>query len=344
MAGKRDQHDPAPTRRRRPTMRDIATEAGVSKGLVSMILSGTPGPSAGTTTRVLAIADRLGYRADRAASLLARRRSHMLGVTVEPRSPFHGELVEEIQQVADHRGYDIVLGPVTPVHGERRAIEALLGFRCEALLLLGSSLAPDELGTIAADVIIVSVGRPVELPGVDVVRTADRRGIGMAVDHLAHLGHRNIAHVDGGPGFTSAERRTGYQTAMRRHRLRSLVLPGGHAELDGARAAERLPPETGVTAIVAYNDKCALGIMDYLDRTGIPVPDEVSVTGFDDSFPAQLHRIGLTTVGQGLKEQARLAVTAAIERLDEGRTRRQEHILQPELVIRGSTGPAPTAR
>jgi LacI family transcriptional regulator len=331
-----------PGTRRRLTIRDIAAEAGVSKGLVSLILNGNPGPSAETTARVLQIADRLGYRANRTASLLARRRSRMLGVAVTPSNPFHAELVEEIQRVADQRGYDLGLGAVTPSHDERQAIETLLDFRCEALFLLGSVLSAAALAELTAGVPVVSIGRPIDLPGFDVVRTADQEGIALLVDHLVDLGHRQIAHVDGGDGFVSAERRNAYTAAMRRHKLRPTVLSGGETERAGIRAAETLDLSTGVTALVAYNDRCAVGILDHLDRARISVPKRMSVTGYDNSLLAQLHRMNLTTISQSPKEQARLAVAAAIERLDGDRTEDQEIVLEPHLVIRKSTAKAPS--
>ncbi len=312
----------------------------VSKGLVSLILNGNPGPSAETTARVLEIADRLGYRTNRTASLLARRRSRMLGVTVTPSNPFHAELVEEIQRVADQGGYDLGLGAVTPSHDERQAIETLLDFRCEALFLLGSVLPAKELAELTAGVPVVSVGRPIDLPGFDVVRTADQEGLGLLVDHLVDLGHRRIAHIDGGDGFVSVDRRRAYTLAMGRHGLPPTVLHGGETERDGIRAAETLDLSGGVTAVVAYNDRCAVGVLDHLDRAHINVPERVSVTGYDNSTLAQLHRINLTTVSQAPKEQARLAVAAAIERLEGDRTQDQDIVLEPHLVVRRSTAKA----
>lgn len=328
---------------RRPTIRDISAEAGVSKGLVSLILNGHPGPSAATTERVLAIADRLGYRRNRTATLLARRRSRMLGVTVTPSNPFHAELVEEIQRVADLSGYEVGLGAVTPSHDERQAIETLLDFRCEALFLLGSVLPPQDLAELTAGVPVVSIGRPVDLPGFDVVRTADQDGLRLVVDHLVGLGHRRIAHADGGDGSVAVERRRAYAEAMRRHGLTPLILPGGETERAGIRAAEALDPSAGTTAIVAYNDRCAFGVLDHLDRTGIDIPRQMSVTGYDNSFLAQLHRFDLTTISQEPREQARLAVEAAIERLDGARTEPRQIVLEPHLIARGSTAAPPLA-
>ncbi len=93
-----------------------------------------------TREAVLSAAREIGYRPDAAASLLARRRTQLLGVTMEVSNPFHAELLEEIQAAADARGYDVVVSPLTRTRDERRAVESLLDFRCEGLLLLGPSM------------------------------------------------------------------------------------------------------------------------------------------------------------------------------------------------------------
>jgi DNA-binding LacI/PurR family transcriptional regulator len=339
--GDDDAEPQAPPARRRPTLLDIANEAGVSKGLVSMVLSGTSGPSATTAQRVLAVADRLGYRANRTAALLARRRTRLLGVTIIPSNGFHGELVEEIQATADAAGYELVLGTITSSHDERRSIETLIDSRCEALLLLGPTMPGRELTALIEGVPTVCVGRALDLPQVDVVRADDGAGISALVDHLVALGHRRIAHVDGGPGRIAEGRRRAYRAAVRRHGLTAVVLPGGLSEQDGADALDGLDDVHAVTAIVAFNDRTAVGAIDRVERQGLSVPGDMSVTGFDDSLLARHTRIDLTTVNQGHLEQAHLAVQAVIERLDGGRTRRREIILPATPVIRASSGPAP---
>ena len=115
-----------------PTMKDVAAEAGVSKALVSLVFRDAPGASAETRARLVAAADRLGYRTNRAARLLAQRRSRLLGVSMVISSSYQAELVEAVQDAADAAGYEIVLSPVTSRHGEERAVEALLEHRCEA--------------------------------------------------------------------------------------------------------------------------------------------------------------------------------------------------------------------
>jgi DNA-binding LacI/PurR family transcriptional regulator len=325
----------------RPRLEDVAARVGVSTASVSLVLRGAPGPSEATRRRVLEAAAALGYRADRSASMLARRRRHLLGVMLDVRSPFHAELVEEIQVEADRIGYEVVLSTLTRSHDEQRALSTLLDFRCEALLLLGPESPDVALGKLAAQVPVVSIGRRARDPGVDVVRTADDAGVAAALEHLIGLGHRRIAFVDGGRGAIAAARRRGYRTAMRRASLDPLVVPGDHTEEGGIRAGRLLAAAPDrPTAVVASNDRCAVGLMDAFGRAGVGVPAEVSVVGYDDSTLARLVHIDLTTVNQDAPAQAHRAVAAAVSRLDEGRTERVEVVLRPRLVVRSSTGPA----
>lgn len=327
--------------RRRPTILDVAAAAGVSKGLVSRVLSGAAGPSAATAQRVLAVAERMGYRKDRTATLLAQRRTRLIGVTIIPSNVYHGELAEEIQAMVDAAGYDTVLGAVTATHDEQRSIETLIDFRCEALLLLGPTMPEARLATLIEDIPTVCVGRPLNLPNVDVVRADDKQGITDVVDHLVSLGHRRIAHIDGGTGHIAAVRRRAYRTAMRQHGLEAVVLPGGLTEQQGAAALKHLESGTEVTAIVAFNDRTAVGMLEALEGMGVSVPAGMSVTGFDDSLMARHPRIALTTVSQSPLEQARLAVQAAIDRLSGENQERREIVLPTRLVVRGSTGVSP---
>jgi DNA-binding LacI/PurR family transcriptional regulator len=334
---------PAVPGSKRPTMGDIAARAGVSKALVSLVFRNAPGASPETRARVLEAAAELGYRHNRTASLLARRRSHLLGVTMILRNTYHAELVEDIQAAADELGYELVLSTLTRTHDEKRAVETLLEFRCEALILLGPELDPADLESLGRQLPVTAVGRRLSVPSVDVVRTADDDGVALLVDHLVGLGHRAIVHVDGGTGVIASDRRDGYREAMHRNGLDQhiRVVPGGFTEDAGADAARLLLADDRLpTAIVAANDRAAIGALDTLARSGVDIPGRVSVAGYDDSVLARLAYIDLTTVSQQPRQHAQHAVAAALERLDRGRTERREVVIAPRLVVRGTTGPA----
>jgi DNA-binding LacI/PurR family transcriptional regulator len=321
-------------------MRDVAARVGVSQALVSLVFRNAPGASAETRERVLQAAADLGYRPDIAARVLRRSRSRHIGVLFDLRQPFDVDLIEAIYPAAQHRGYRLVLGAILPGKDERTAMEELLAFRCEAIILLGTATGAAELSTAVEQVPIIDIARRSAAEGVDVVRFADEPGAQLAIDHLVSLGHRAIVHVDGGSLPGSIHRRDGYRLAMRRHNLDHAirVLPGDHSEESGASAARRLMSEGQLpTAVFAGNDRCAHGVLDTLVRAGVEVPGEVSLVGYDDSALARLSFINLTTVQQDVTLMADSAISAIIERLEEGRTASKDIVLDPKLVIRGTT-------
>jgi DNA-binding LacI/PurR family transcriptional regulator len=325
---------------RRPTLADVAAAANVSVALVSIIMREAPGASAATRERVLEVARRLDYQPDSRARLLRSGNSRLLGVVFGVQHPFHVDLLTGLYDAAETTGYALTLSAVTPRRDERTAITGLLQDRCAAMLLLGPQIPVAELGTLAGRMPVVSMMRGVRHRDVDVVRTDDVRGLHLAVDHLVELGHRRITHVDGGRMISSAERRQGYREAMRRHGLDAYtrVVPGGFGEEDGARAARALvddPP----TAVVMYNDLSATALLDVLRRSGLAVPADISVVGYDDSSFSRLAHIDLTTVAQDTGTMATLAVTRAVERIEGGHVAHREMVIPPRLVVRGTSGP-----
>ncbi|MEI5524988.1 LacI family DNA-binding transcriptional regulator [Streptomyces brasiliscabiei] len=326
---------------KRPRLEDVAARVGLSTASVSLVLRGVAGPSERTRQRVLKAAADLGYQVDRTASVLASRRSRLLGVMIDIYSPFHAELVEHLHMAAEEVGYDLVLSTQTRTRDEHTAVETLLAYRSEALILLGPTAPTATLAALDRKAPVIAVGRRIADAALDVVRTADDDGVGQIVDHLAELGHRAITYVDGGKGVIATDRRRGYRGAMRRHGLGEYVrvLRGDHTEAAGERAARQMLDDgEPLTAVVAFNDQCAIGVLAALARAGVDVPGRVSVAGYDDDPHSRLSCFNLTTVSQSAEEQARHAVTAAVERLDQNRTEPREVVLTPRLVLRGTTG------
>ncbi|HEY5853448.1 MAG TPA: LacI family DNA-binding transcriptional regulator [Aldersonia sp.] len=322
-------------------MDDVARRAGVSRTLVSLIFSNKPGAGEETRERVLTAARELGYAPDSAARLLARGRSRTLGVLVDVQQRFQADLVTAIYPTAEAAGYEVLLGVNAPGRDEREAIEALLQHRCEGVILLGTSTDERYLDALAERAVVVVVGRPMAERGrFDSVLTADAMGISAAVDHLVDLGHRCIAHIDGGDAPASRERCDAYVAAMQAHGLGDgvRVIPGAHDEEAGIAAGRLLLAEdTLPTAVLAGNDRCAVGLMDTLVRGHVDVPGDVSIIGYDDSAFAALSRIDLTTVRQDADGLARYAVEYAIRRLEDADAEPAEKILDPTLIVRGST-------
>ena len=329
-------------RLRRPTMRDVAARVGVSQTLVSLVFRNAPGASAETRERVMAAAAELGYRPDTAAQVLRSNRSRHIGVLFTLRQPFDVDLVEALYPAAERHGYRLVLGATGAGRDDRQAVEELLSYRSEALILTGTTIQAAQLAQVAGDLPIVDIGRRATAGPVDVVRVAAEHGARLAVDHLVDLGHRSIVHIDGGDQPAAPERRCGYQRAMRDHGLsqETCVLPGDYTGESGAAAARQLLRDGPLpTAIFAANDRCAHGALDVLHQAGLAVPADISVAGYDDSDIARLSFVSLTTVHQDAALMAEQAVQAVVERLDHGRTEPRDIVLDPSLVIRATTGP-----
>ena len=331
---------------RRPTMADVAARAGVSRTLVSFILDGKPGASEATRQRVLAIADEIGYRPDSAARLLALGRSRTLGVLIDVRQLFEAELVTGIYPAAESLGYEVLLSANLSDRAESVPIEALLSHRCGSLILLGPTSDVGYLCALAERLPVVVVGRrlvvdrPADAINLATVRTNDAKGIRQAVDYLVELGHRDIHHVDGGNDPGSADRRSAYNSAMRSHGLthHGKVIPGAHNEHAGAAAARVMLAEPELpTAVLAGNDRCALGLLDVFTRAGVDVPGQLSLIGYDDSRLSDNPRIDLTTVHQDAAGLARQSVQLAVGMLEKKRIGPEDVVLEPKLVVRGTT-------
>ncbi len=330
---------------KRPTMEDVAERAGVSRALVSIVFRNQPGASQETRERVLRVAGEIGYRLDNAARLLARGRSRTIGVLIAAHQPFHADLIEGIYPEAERLGYDVLLSATARGRGEDKAVEALLAHRCEAVILFGSDAEPADLDALGRRTVAVSVGRRVPHARVDSVHTAEGKGVRLAMDHLVELGHRDIVHIDGGKGPGSAERRRAYRAAMRRHSLQpeARIIAGDHTEQSGIEAGRLLLAERGEgrplpTAVLAGNDRCAMGLMMSLARGGLDIPRDVSIVGYDDSHLSHLMPLGLTTVRQDALLLAEYAVRFAVERLEDEQLEPREAVVDPKLVVRGTTG------
>ncbi len=321
---------------------DVAARAAVSTATASLVLRGRAGPSAAARERVQAAAAELGYRPDRAASVLARHRSRLLGVVLDVTNPFQAELAANLDTEAASRDLDIVLAPVTSRRDEAAAAETLVDFRCEALVLIGPELSGARIAVLATAVPTVVIGRA-GTGGALGVHVDDAAGVGAAVRHLLALGHERIGYVDGPRGVIATTRRRGYLQAMRRGGFAgaALVLPGGNTEEAGLVAGRSLvqqPPDERPTAVVAFNDRCAIGIRESVLRAGLRLPDELSIVGYDDSPPARMATVDLTSVSQDPTALAAAAVASAWSLLEGGPAPR-DVVVAPRLVTRGSTAP-----
>lgn len=336
--------------RGRPTMEDVAERADVSRALVSLVINGSPKVSEQKRRRVLEAARALGYRPNLMARSLAQQRTRIIGVLVNDlRNPFFAEVVEGVETAAESDEFGIVvLNGRRDRSRELAAVETLVQLQVEGLALVGTQLDRDDLAEVADIVPTVMVASDLvgslDHPGVDAIVTDGRRGAELVVEHLVALGHERILHVDGADNASAAERRQGYLRGMEAAGLGGLadVRTGGDDEAAAFAVIDEVLAEPDApTAIFAFNDLLAAGVLDRLDDAEVSVPAEVSLVGFDNTFIAALHHLALTTVNQPRLTMGEMAVAALLERLNHGRDQPVRHTLEPELVVRGTTGPPP---
>lgn len=320
-------------------MADVAQRAGVSRALVSQIFRSVPGASAATRERVFAAAAELNYSPDTSARQLRLNRTRSIGVVFTMRHPLEVEIVEHMYPIAADRGYSLALGALTPTRPQQQIVDELLNFRSEALVLIAPDEDETKLRDIGRRVPAVEIGRRMEGRDFDTVRSADSDGARLAVEHLIALGHRDIAHLDGGHNPGADERRSAYRETMVAHGLGEHVnvVPGDYTEEAGIASAAALL-ESSTTAVFAGNDQSAIGLAGAVLRAGASIPGRLSIVGYDDS-PAARTFVQLTTVQQDAENLAQAAVNAVIERLDEGRVEADNLVIAPRLVVRETTGP-----
>ncbi len=322
-----------------PTMQQVAERAGVSLALVSLVMREAPNVSAYRRQLVLDAADELGYRPNVLARNLASGRTTTVGVVLNDlHNPFFAEIIDGIQAAADEAGYRVLIGNgKRSRRGEAETIETFLQFRVDGIITVGVTMQMSSLEAAAASTEVVLVGRTSRSRVIDSVNTDDVVGAQLAVDHLVSLGHRRIAHVDGGTGAGAEARRRGYSKAMTDHGLADeIVISGGDfSEAGGYHAAsELLEQPRRPTAIFAANDLSAAGVLDRVEDAGLVVPDAVSIVGYDNTALAAMQHISLTTINQPRDDLGRLSMKFLLERLTESRDQSIHHVIAPTLVTR----------
>ena len=207
-------------------MDDVAEAAGVSRALVSLVMRGSPKVSVQRRDAVLAAAKELGYRPNAAARSLAEQRSNTIGVIINDlHNTFFADVVDGIHTQSAEHGYRLLLNAAwRRDDDEARALDSFLEYRVDAVILLGSLLEKSALVEAAKACPLVVIGA--DAPGIDVVVNDDERGGELAVEHLVELGHRTVAHIDGGIGAGASHRRRGFVSACAAHGLDPVILGG----------------------------------------------------------------------------------------------------------------------
>ena len=331
-----------PITRRRPTIRDVAEHAGVSKSLVSLVLRKSPKVSDKSRQLVENAIDELGYRPSATARSLVSGRTGLLGIlTTNVLDFFYFEVIEGVSRHLRETGAELV--PIL-MRGERgevaegKAIEHFLELQVEGLILMGTLLPDKAIEEVAGEVPTAVVGHHMDSTIVDVIVSDDVRGAYLATQHLIDLGHRHIVHIRGNANG-AAQRERGFLDALANSEADGMVIEGGYNVDDGAKAMEDLlaTPGEPPTAVFAANDLCALGAMDAIRDTGRAVPADISVIGFDDIALADWRGIELTTINQPTDQMGELSARLLTRRITDPTLPAQKVQIEPALVIRSTT-------
>jgi alanine racemase len=342
---------------RRVTIADVAEAAGVSKTAVSFAFNNPGRLNVSTASRIIEIADSLGYRPDPVARMLTQRRTGTIGLLTPQAlasifsNPFFGMFSAGVAAVAEEAGYGLHF--ISPLHGSlSRAIGRATVDGVVAIGLAADHPEIAEIRRAGLPMTTVDSDRFDALPSVDV---DDESGARTAAEHLAGLGHRDVLvlgieraeHSPSGADDVVARRLRGYRQAFAAVGVdipdgAVVVSPatfaGGVEAVERAYAASRRP-----TAILAMSDAIAIGAIRGLRDRGLSIPSDVSVVGFDDIELAQTTDPPLTTVHQPIRgkgeEAARLLLSVITGRGQEAEHRR----LATRLIIRASTA-SPSGR
>ncbi|HEY5880938.1 MAG TPA: LacI family DNA-binding transcriptional regulator [Nakamurella sp.] len=326
----------------RPTIYDVANRAGVSKSLVSLVLRGSDKVSPARRDAVLGAIRELGYRPSQAATVLASRRTRAIEVVIDDfRNLWFVDLLDGLREALSDHGYRL---SVTDREGTSGGPVPALASGIDGLVVARDP--GEDLLTGWPGPTVIAGWRAGEVPGADLVANDDEAGSRLAVGHLLGLGHRRIGHLSGGGG-AAAHRRGAFVDAMDDAGATGPVVTGGGdtTEADGYVAAGvLLDREPDITAIYAANDSMALGALAALKERGLSVPGDVSLVGYDDSPLAQSRFIDLTSVDDKSREVGRAAGRALLARIDDADRPLENLLIEPTLVVRGSTGPVPFRR
>ncbi|MGH9109529.1 MAG: LacI family DNA-binding transcriptional regulator [Acidimicrobiales bacterium] len=333
------------------TLREVARAAGVHPGTASRALNVATRSlvSPDTVERVTVAANALGYRPNYLARSFKTNRTLSVGVVIpDMNNPLFPPMLRGIEDRLSGDGYVALLANTeSDLDRQERIFEGMLERKVDGLICATAHLEDPSLEALGDQGLpVVLFNRVAENHAFSSVSVDDAAGIRLAVEHLAALGHRRIAHIAGPQGYsTGLARYRGFLASMRAGGLavdeRLIPFAAGFTIAEGERCTARIlgsgaPP----TAIVAGNDMQALGSYTAIEQAGLRCPDDISVVGFNDMPFIDRLSPPLTTVRIPHHDVGTRAAELLLERLESPAMPLREVLLAPGLVVRGSTGPA----
>lgn len=327
---------------RAATIGDVARRAGVSRATVSRVLNGRATVDRSLVDRVEAAIAELDYRPSETARNLSLGRTNTIALLVpDLGNPMFQAILHGATLRAAEDGFQVLVGDTQerPELERRAALDARR--RCDALLLCAPRMSDDDLAAVLAQAQPVALINRTVKDAVPQLAMDYRHAIGLVADHLAGLGHRRLLYL-GGP-LSSASNRLrleGIADAERRHPGLVVERREVGASLDAGWEVADAVLRSDATAVIAFNDLVAIGLLSRLDELGVPVPGRLSVVGVDDIPFARYSRPRLTTVSVPQDSLGEMA-WAQLKDAMAGQPAGEPAWIQGTLIERQSTGPAP---
>jgi DNA-binding LacI/PurR family transcriptional regulator len=321
------------------SIRQVAARAGVSPATVSRVFTQPDTVAAETRRRVQTAADELAYTPHPVARSLARGRTGNLGIVVpDIANSFSAVIAKAVQSEALREGYALFIAGSNHRPDEEYRLARAIAAQVDGLLLVTPGMPDERFEELSAITPVAVFNREVAGCPAALIPAVD--GTTQAVEHLHALGHHKIAYVAGPKVYSNTMRLRAFRAACER-----LGVSGIEIDLDDARfsagvRAGDLVLASPVTAVVAYNDEVAVGVMNRLAQRGVKVPDDVSVIGFDDTGLAEMVMPLLTTVRLPATAAGAAAVRMLLDLVNERDGALDARVeLGSELVIRSTTAP-----
>ena len=330
---------------------DVALKAGVSKTTVSRVINNFSPVNAETRDRVLAAMKALDYTPSVIAQGMRSQRTKSVGVLIPDfRSYWYAELLNYLEDEARARGYLVIISSThADHHREIEYVSELVRRQVDGLIICWYKETWDKtklLKDIARKIPIVLMDQPARGFNASSVYTDGYTGIKKLTKALIRQGHRKIAMVVEDRQYSAHERRfQGYCDALRECGAAmdaNLVVEKDEIGFkSGYEGANRLLSREKPTAILTIDDLTAVGVLECCHDRGVKVPEEITVTGFDDIPISQYCSPRLTTISQPVQELAKNAIELVIKKIQNGRARNQELVFAPRIVLRESSNLAP---
>jgi LacI family transcriptional regulator len=336
----------SPLNPERMDIHTVARMANVSIATVSRTINHFPTVNPKLAKRVWEVIKELDYLPNTQARALVSGRSRLLGLIIsEITNPYYPELIQGFENVAVEHGYEILISSTNhDAERMKRCIRRMVERKAEGVAVMSSSIEEPLLEQLVdRKMPLVFVDVAPAGPEISLLRVDYHHGIRQGVQHLAALGHRDIAFVSGPLSRPSAlSRLAAFQRAVEECGIKAdpgRIIEGDHTMEGGMAAAEKLLTGTSLpTAIMCSNDMMAIGVLHKAYRAGLRVPDDLSVIGFDNIHLTQMTIPPLTTVQMSCSALARAAVMALRAQIEKTPSLKSDAPIETQLVVRESTG------